>query len=176
MMMAQPHSLTEGVTPRALKFPSFMKIERTDDVGIVLGILNHPEIKDLVKDDGEVSLHLHPQLYYLLAKMEIGVEPGVMEDRVIGCLAFMPVNYITWNPHIAILPQYRGRGTEVMKLGMRWMVENTRCRKLIANVPEYNVAMLRVFEKCDFQREGYSPDSLMKNGRLFGRILMGNHV
>lgn len=182
--MEPQRNLTEGVTPTASVFnlanaEEFVgiKIERTEDVTLITSILSHPEIKDLVSDDGEVTVPLHPQLYYLLPKIEIGVEPGMIEERVIGCLAFVPINHITWNPHIAILPQYRGIGTQAMELGMKWMFKNTRCKKLIANVPEYNVPMLRVFEKCDFKREGYSPDSLMKNGQLHGRILMGrNHV
>lgn len=150
-----------------------MIIERTQDVGFIASVLRHPEIKDLISDDGEVILPLHPQLYYLVPKIEIGVEPGMIEDRAIGCLAFMPINFITWNPHIAILPEYRGRGTEAMELGIQWMFENTRCLKIVAHVPEYNAAMFRVFEKCGFQHEGYSPDSIMKHGKLHGRVLMG---
>ena len=153
-----------------------MRVERTEDVEFISSVLRHPDIADLVSDDGEVKLPIHPELYYLVPKIEIGVEPGIIEERAIGCLAFAPVNYVTWNPHAAILPQYRGRGTEAMRLGIQWMRENTRCRKLVANVPEYNARMIRVFQKCKFQHEGFSPGSALKRDVLYGRVLMGRGI
>lgn len=172
MMMAHPHSLMEGVTPRASKFPSSIKIERTEDAHLIESLLHHPGILDFVSDDGELTVPLHPLIYYFIPTIEVS-QDGSFENRPIGCMAFMPINFIAWNPHLAILPQYRGRGTEVMQLGIDWMFGNTRCQKIVANVPEYHVAMRRVFEKCGLQKEGYSPKSVMKRGVLHGRILMG---
>lgn len=168
-------NLIEGVTPRAsvLCGPE-VSLEPTTQTSMLNNILSQPGIRESIGDDspGEIQLPLRQDFYYFLAKIDIGID-GMMEDRIIGCLAFMPVNFITWNPHLAILPKHRGRGTQVMELGCQWMFANTRCKKIVAFPPEYNKAMIRVFEKCGFLREGFSPDSIMKNSTLHGRLLMG---
>lgn len=153
-----------------------MRVERTEDVGLIYLILATPGISEWIGDDGgELNLVINPKIYYLLAKIEIGVEPGMIEEKVVGCMAFGPINGITWNPHLAILPQYRGHGTQALQAGIDWMFKNSPCEKLVAYPPSYNFAMVRVFEKCGFVHEGYSPDSVRKNGLLHGRHLMGRN-
>lgn len=151
-----------------------LRVERTEDVESMYSILRTEGIEEWIGDDGsELLLPVHARIYYLLAKIEIGVEPGAIEDRIIGCMAFQPVNGITWTPHLAILPQYRGMGTAALRAGIAWMFESTACRKLFAAPPEYNKAMARVFEKCEFNQEGFSPASVRKDGVLYGRNLLG---
>lgn len=151
-----------------------MTIERTENAPLLLSILRTEGIAEWVGDDGsEIVVSLHSRIYYLLAKIEIGVEPGLIEERVIGFMAFQPVNGITWVPHVAILPLYRGMGTQALMAGMQWMFANSPCLKLTAAPPEYNKPMVRVFEKCGFTDEGFSKDSVCKNGLLYGRHLFG---
>lgn len=97
----------------------------------------------------------------------------MIESRIVGIIMFFPVNPICWNPHICILPGYRGVGTEALMWAIEWMFENTECKKLIAHPPAYNTAMIKVFKKLGFHLEGVSPKSIMKNGELEGRILYG---
>ena len=152
-----------------------VKVERTENIGLVNSMLALEGIRETVWDDsGPAPLPLHPGIYYLIASMDVWDE-GAVNECAIGCMAFMPVNAVTWNPHIAILPKYRGKGTQAMKSGIVWMFEHTPCKKLVAYPPEYNKPMVRVFEKCGFDHEGFSPDSILKNGLLHGRNLMGRN-
>jgi hypothetical protein len=152
-----------------------MRLERTEDVALISSIINHPEIKPHIILDGQTDLPIpiHPSVYHLIPKIDVGVEPGMIESIPIGIVMFFPVNPICWNPHVCILPQYRGMGTEALMWGIEWMFSNTECKKLIAHPPVTNTAMIQVFKKLGFHLEGVSPKSVMKNGELVGRILYG---
>jgi len=152
-----------------------MRLERTFDVELVRSIIGHPEVKPLVLETEDVPVPLHEAIYYLVAKEERHAD-GAVEDQVIGVVAFIPVNGITWNPHIAVLPEHRGRGTEVMAAAMQWMLVNTTCRKLVAYPPAFNMRMIRVFEKCGFSVEGLSRRSFPWHGEIHDRILMGKEL
>lgn len=148
-------------------------IERTTDANYIRSVIGHPEIRGELFDDEELSVPMHESIYYLAPFNDVFCDPGIVEKCRLGFVAFGPINRITWNPHIAIFPEFRGCGTEAMQLGIAWMFENTPCQKLVAHPPEYNKAMLRVFEKCGFKREGYSPNSFGRHGVLYGRHLLG---
>lgn len=150
-----------------------ISISRTTDLQAIAEILSHDGVRDLVWDDsGPAALSIHEKIYYLMATRDVWDE-GSVSSVPIGVMAFIPINAVTWNPHIAVLPKYRGTGTDVMRAGVDWIFTNTECKKLVAHPPEYNAAMIRVFEKCGFKSEGYSPRSILKGGTLHGRKLMG---
>lgn len=151
-----------------------MILERTFDPEAIRAVIDHPEVRPYTYDlEGEIPVPMHESIYHLLAKEDFGFDPGDVQTRIIGSVTFMPINTMTWNPHIGVLPEYRGRGTEVMRLAISWMVENTPCRKLVAFPPTSNPKMIRVFEKCGFSREGYSPASFPWCGEVHDRVLMG---
>lgn len=135
-------------------------MKRVFDIDLVKAVICHPEIQPAICE-GEPSFPVHDSIYYLMP-----------EDGA-GVVMFMPINTITWNPHIAVLPEHRGRGSELMAAGCQWMFDNTPCRKIVAFPPAFNKAMIRVFEKCGFAHEGVSPNSFMFYGEMHDRILMG---
>jgi RimJ/RimL family protein N-acetyltransferase len=137
-------------------------------------VIGHPEVRPHTYDlEGEIPVPMHESIYHLIAKEDFGFDPGMIEARVVGSVTFVPLNAITWNPHIGVLPEYRGRGTEVLRAAMEWVFVNTPCRKLVAHPPTSNPRMIRVFEKCGFVREGYSPASFPWRGQVYDRVLMG---
>jgi RimJ/RimL family protein N-acetyltransferase len=153
-----------------------VRLDRAKDAGIVSSILTHPMVKPEIWDlDGDPVVPMHDSIYHLIARDERHAD-GAVNDVILGVVAFLPVNGITWNPHIAILPSYRGVGTQVMKLGMKWMAENTNCKKLVAYPPAFNARMIRVFEKCGFRLEGVSPNSFLWHGEKYARMLMGTEI
>ncbi len=150
-----------------------MRLTRTTDPQEVRAVFEAPGVREHIWDRAErMPVPIAPTIYHLLAK-EQRFSDGSVEDCMIGALMFVPMNLIAWNPHIAVLQKYRGCGTELMRAGMEWMYENTPCEKLLAYPPEFNAPMIRVFEKCGFAREGYSPRSFRWHGALCGRLLMG---
>lgn len=152
-----------------------MKIERTESLIFIKEVLDHPQLRPLMVDDGtpeEWQPSLHPLLYYLVPTIEV-FDEGVVSDTAIGVLLFAPVNFCTWNPHIAILPKYHGRGTDAMLAGLAWMFSRTPALKMTAFPPVYNPRMIRVFEKCGFLKEGVSVKSILRHDTLHDRIVMG---
>jgi RimJ/RimL family protein N-acetyltransferase len=150
-----------------------VRIERTVDVHYVRTVIGHPAIKpEVLEGDDEPLVPLHESIYYLVPSVERHAD-GAIEDVRVGVVAFIPVNSIAWNPHIAILPEHRGCGTEALQAAMSWMFENTPCEKVVAYPPAFNARMIHVFEKCGFCLEGRSPRSFKWRGEYHDRILMG---
>jgi RimJ/RimL family protein N-acetyltransferase len=151
-----------------------MYVERTYDAALLKSVALHPGVRDLISDRGEEpAIVLHESIYWLLPRYEDG---GQFQDgSAIGFVAFMPVNSITWNPHIAILPEHRGRGvgTEAMSLAIGWMFAHTACKKIVAYPPVTNLAMVRVFEKCGLRHEGVCRRSFLYHGQIYDRLAMG---
>lgn len=143
----------------------FLTLERTQDASVIRSVLHHPDVLTKVWDGaGDPPIPIHDSIYHLVAKVD---------GEVAGLITFMPVNSITWNPHVNIIAQGRGLGTELVKRGLEYMFSRTPCRKVVAFPPAPNIAMIRVFEKCGFQREGYSPNSFEFKGETFNRVLLG---
>lgn len=148
-------------------------LERTEDVELVRSIVGHPKIRAVLFEVAEpLVVPLHPSIHYLIAREE-RMADGAVEDKLVGLAAFHQVNSITWTPHLAILPEHRGKGSDVLRMATEWMFERTACRKLFAAPPAYNTAMIRCFEKSDFNLEGRSPRSFQWQGQLYDRVLMG---
>ena len=150
-------------------------VSRTEDVALVRSVIGHPGVRKFLLDDNEeVAVPLHPSIYYLSVRQAQFMD-GAVADALIGVVAFIPVNTITWNPHIGILPEHQGcgLGTFAMREAVAWMFANTPCRKVVAYPPAFNGAMVSVFKKCGFRIEGHSPDSFLWHGKIHDRLLMG---
>ena len=154
-----------------------MRLERSEDEKRVTAVLFHPDIFPHVSDDGEERVFVrHPKLYYLMVQVDEPISMDGVKAADIGMVTFTPVNFCTWIPHVSILPGHRslGLGSLALAVGMGWMWEHIpNCWKLVARPPAFNHAMIRVFEKCGFHREGRSPKSFMRHGVLHDRIYFG---
>lgn len=136
-----------------------MKLVRTEDLSIIESIFLHPEIKPEV---GDAKFIIHDSVYWLLS---------YQDENIAGCIVFFPIYSLAWNPHIAILPKYRGCGSDVMREGCAWMFENTACLKLLAF--PFKPIMQRVYQKAGFQIEGFSRGLLYRDGNLLDCQIVG---
>lgn len=138
-----------------------MKLERTTDLALIKSVFLHPGIAD---EDMErlMPFPLVDMVYWLLA---------YEGDTLLGCITFFPLYGCAWNPHIGIFPAQRGCGTEVMRSGVKWMFENTPARKILAF--PFKPIMWRVYEKCGFRKEGWSPKLVDFNGELKDCLIVG---
>jgi RimJ/RimL family protein N-acetyltransferase len=136
-------------------------IERTVDMKLIESVAFHPAVK---KDfgSGQDKMVLHDLVYWLTPTIE-----GVL----IGIIVFFPLYGVAWNPHIAILPEHRGNGTEVMRLGVAWMFANTECRKILAF--PWKPIMMRVYDKCGFRIEGQCRKLIAVDGAPTDCLIFG---
>jgi len=146
-----------------------------NDLKIVDAIHRHPSvypwiIDDMYSDnepDGFTNYHalINPDNYYLSFWYE-GLPAGVF--------SFFPINLITYEGHIAILPKFRGK--TALKASLRvinWMFENTACRKIVCMIPTYNLKAMTLITRLGFQKEGFLYRSFKKNGVLYNQHIVG---
>jgi RimJ/RimL family protein N-acetyltransferase len=139
-------------------------MERTTDRALIESVVLHPQVRHEVANDPEVGIVFHEHIYWLLARLG-----GVL----IGLVVFLPVYGEAYNSHIAILPEYQkgGNGTEVMRLGVQWIFENTPCTKILAF--PFKPAMIRIYQKCGFDTEGFSRKLISFHGVLQDCLIVG---
>lgn len=143
------------------------------DRDMVDKILKDPEIYKHLGDDGSLPAENFTSLYLLTNPM-IYMLKAIIEDDIAGLIGFYPRNFVSYDIHITVLPQYRGKtGVEVMKKAIDWMFENTPCRKVIANAPTSNRPAYALAIKCGFQKEGLLSKSYLKNGKLYDEHILG---
>lgn len=152
-----------------------MRIERSEDRLAIRSVIGDESVKPFVIEGDEIPVPIHPSIYYFLLYAEHHAE-GAVEDIPAGVVSYVPVNSCTWTPHIAIRAPWRGNGRFLLTESMAWMAANTPCCKFFAAPPEFSLAVIKLFEKCGFRREGYSPASFAWQGDLHGRILFGKEA
>ena len=94
-------------------------------------------------------------------------------DTSLGVFMLNPLNCICYEVHTALLPEAWGRSVEITKDGVLWLFENTPCRRVITNVPEYNRKALLLAKKTGMVQFGINPKSFLKNGVLYDQIMLG---
>jgi RimJ/RimL family protein N-acetyltransferase len=115
-----------------------MRVERTQDADEIKRVVNHPQILAEFGVDVLPDIPLDESIYHMVAA----------DDEPMGIASFFPVDSATWSPHMAVLPKYRGIGTELMRRAIQWVFVNTPCTVLEVTVPVSNKKMIHIFEKC----------------------------
>ena len=105
-----------------------------------------------------------------------GIYALISEQLMIrtGLFLFFPWNYTTYELHVAILPEYRGRmsiqsGTDA---GL-WMFRNTCCQKIVTQIPTPNYRAKALAIAVGMKQEGINRKSYMKDGNLYDMYLYG---
>jgi RimJ/RimL family protein N-acetyltransferase len=138
-----------------------MELIRTTDLELIKSVFFHPDIKDEVMD-GDCELPIQEHVYWLAA---------YVSGALVGMIVFVPLYGLAWNPHIAILPEHRGCGTEVMRAGVAWMFSQTSCTKILAF--PFKPIMHRVYDKCGFHMEGFSRGLVKAQGQIRDCVIVG---
>jgi RimJ/RimL family protein N-acetyltransferase len=91
-----------------------------------------------------------------------------------GLFLFFPWNYTTYELHVAILPEYRGRhSVDSGILAGKWMFNNTCCRKIVTMIPVPNYKAKALALAVGMQQEGLNRKSYCKDGVLYDQYLYG---
>lgn len=76
--------------------------------------------------------------------------------------------------HSCILRSHRGRwALDQAKASLRFIFDNTTCRKVITHVPDYNKPALSFALRVGMTLEGNNRASFLKNGVLHDQALLG---
>jgi RimJ/RimL family protein N-acetyltransferase len=142
-------------------------VVRTEDEVLIASILNHPTILPHITDDGSTTLTnvINPSLFW------ITVYDG---EELLGMFLSHPHNTVTYESHTCLLPNaYGKRAIKAAHAYMTWMFEQTTCKKLITNVPDYNKLAMRFARNVGGVLEGCNRKSFLKNGELMDQYVYG---
>lgn len=100
---------------------------------------------------------------------------GLLNDKeLVGCARFHQLTSITWEAHAFILPDFRKKyGPLSCLTTLNWMIENTDCQKIVANVPNRFPNVMGFLEKIGFKKEGVNRQSFTKDGKLWDIVNYG---
>ena len=130
-------------------------------------ILQHSEIYRTICDDGS------PNREYLTIPEGWLNVVAYVDGNPVGCFVLHPVNSVTMECHVQVLPDYRHLSAEIGREVINWTSENTNALKLIAWIP-FDCENVRIFaESMGFKVEGISEGSIMKKGKLLSQWLVG---
>lgn len=92
---------------------------------------------------------------------------------LLGLLAMDHVNSVTQRVHPMILPEHRNRSKEICGSLIRMWINSTDYRKLIAEIPECYLGVIKFAEKMGFKPEGIRTASYKRNGDIIDMHLFG---
>lgn len=147
-----------------------MTFERTTDYMLIKAIITHPRIWEHATDDFSPSVEdwqpaQSELVWYVLVK------DG---DEVLGLFMLVHENAICWKVHTCLLPSAWGkRARQAAREGSQWVFQNSKCKRLITDVPEYNVLALRFATIGGMTQFGVNPKSYQKNGVLHDVYMLG---
>ena len=82
-------------------------------------------------------------------------------------------NDVTIEVHINVIPEFRHNAKEFAGLAVQWLWDNTRCQKLVAEIPEIFPDVINFTKKFGFKPEGVNSLSYMRNGVLYDQYYFG---
>tara|TARA_R110002033_G_scaffold14961_1_gene43107 strand:+ start:1750 stop:2109 length:360 start_codon:yes stop_codon:yes gene_type:complete len=101
---------------------------------------------------------------------------GVFDNGIIaGFFWITPTNSITVDVHCNILMDYRKNAVEYSKEFVRFMCNNYagRINKLNCKIPVIFKDVYGFAKKCGFLDEGIDRQSILKNGEILDRYILG---
>jgi RimJ/RimL family protein N-acetyltransferase len=96
------------------------------------------------------------------------------DEMLVGCCRFHQLTSITWEAHAFVLSEFRKEyGVVACFTSFRWLLDNTDCQKLVANVPERFPNVMGYLEKIGFKKEGVNRQSYTKDNKIWDVINYG---
>ena len=143
------------------------------DLDFIKIIMDHPKINPYLYDD--LAKNTRFDLSILLKIETIYFLIGINEiNEKIGIFVGHPWNSICYEAHTLILPEFRGEETvKIAKEAIRWMFDNTLCKKIVTHVPTFNQKAYALAIKVGGKLEGINKKSFLKFNKLYDQYLFG---
>ena len=150
-------------------------IKRADiyDCEFIDRTLRIPEILESTIDDLQMDFLDRTSYINKLLDIDNYIFIFIFNKEKQGFISFFPVNSIVYDTHISVIDNYRGKQTIKDTIeSIKWMFDNTKCRKLIGFIPEFNKKAIAFAKNVGYSEEGISKRSFIKNRKLFNRIIL----
>lgn len=140
-----------------------MIVNHTNDKAIINRILKNDDVWSRVAEEG-------------VTKDEYDAPDGpyyVVDDTWQALLIGHWKNDVTIEVHINVIPEFRHKAREFADLAVKWFWDNTRCQKLVAEIPEIFPDVVKFAKKSGFKPEGVNSLSYRRNGVLYDQFYLG---
>lgn len=149
-----------------------MDVRKIDDISLVKSVIIQPYIWPYVHDDLTKSIEDYQPYDPIDEIIEyLGIFNG---EEFQGMFILTRCNFITFEIHTALLKKCRGKTAVVAaKSVVKWIFENTSCKRLITQIPEKNLLAERLAQSAGMKEYGVNPDSFQLNGEISSLKLYG---
>ncbi len=142
--------------------PAVLTFERTRDIELIRQVLTHPRLYRHMGDDTappaeEFAPNADPRIWYVLARAR---------GELLGILPFVPHSAVRWEVHCAFLPRAWGHTAPALAGGIRWLFEQSTCRRIVASVPRSNRLAARLAQRAGLVLWGVEPAAFLRDGQL----------
>ncbi len=147
-----------------------MRFEPSTDTELIQAIMAHPAVYIWISDDASLPREMFSpvmgkHILYLLC---------FDEKELLGLWMFVQINAVTLEVHTCLLPTCKiGKGRIAAKEAAEWIWDHTSCERIITNVPEFNRAARKFAKAAGMVAFGFNPLSFLKNGALYGQLMLG---
>lgn len=150
-----------------------IKVIRTDNMSLVSDIYRHPRIYPHLIDDFSPMRERYEAQYFHHTYHLLAFKNAVL----MGVLFFHPLNLTLYQIHICMLPRFWGKNIKhAVFAAEHWMAVNTRCKKVIAFIPEFNKPAIALAKRSGYHEEGICNASMQKDGVLINQIILGKSL
>jgi hypothetical protein len=152
-----------------------IELIRSQDYELIRRIMTHPRVYPHISDDGSPAVEQYrpienDALWYVILR---DVKPAD-EVETLGLWLFVPENSVCWQVHTCLLPDAWGpQGRAAAKVLQEWIWTRTPCRRIVTVIPELNKLAVWFAFEAGMIPYGFNPHSFLKNGELWGQVLMG---
>lgn len=149
-----------------------VRIERLYDSELIAQTLTHPRIFPHISDDAcsspsELSIPDDPRYQFPFLAAYDGSE-------YLGLFMVHAHNLVLHEVHTCLLPAAWGpRSLRAARACIRWIFDNTACRRLITSVPDDNPLAFRLAVRAGMEAYGRNPKSIQRAGVLRDLIMLG---
>ncbi len=143
-----------------------MNIEFTDDEEFVFHCLTSPKVWRMGIDDAFKGADPSP-----FTNLSRGSNLWVKTP--FGLFIGIPQNFVTYDCHIALLPNVEGKADLVCQQVINFIFTNTRILRLTASIPSYNLLARRLADRCGFKLVGINEKSFLRGGVLHDQHFYG---
>ncbi|HEX3941583.1 MAG TPA: hypothetical protein VHX11_08895 [Acidobacteriaceae bacterium] len=95
-------------------------------------------------------------------------------EELLGYFGLIEENAVCWKVHTCLLPSTWGpRAKQASREFIAWLWQNTRCQRLITDVPSDNRLALRFAKQGGLTEYGINPKSFSRGGVLLDQFCLG---
>lgn len=137
--------------------------KRTYDAALIRSIVTAPGIWECVSENGQQKHDYEPPIIDAIEWVALTNE----KSQVIGVLLIHPLNTVTCECHINIIPKYRQEYSMLAGLACRrYMLEDTEYDKFNTQVPDIYPNVAKFLKQFGFVHEGTNRKSINKHDTL----------